>query len=90
LFSFFAQLFFDGCFAARPLTTDDAYTVKEGEFQVEAGFDFTRQDNHDKEYSPSLTLTYGLFERMDIGIGSRYLFIDPSEGKKRMGLVIHR
>jgi len=72
-------------FAARPLTTDDAYTVKEGEFQVEAGFDFTRQDNHDKEYFPSLTLTYGLFERMDIGIGSGYLFIDPAEGKKVNG-----
>ena len=72
-------------FAARPLTTDDAYTVKEGEFQVEAGFDFTRQDNHDKEYFPSLTLTFGLFERLDIGIGSGYLFIDPAGGKKVNG-----
>jgi len=78
-------LFTSSTFAARPLTTDDAYTVKEGEFQVEAGFDFARQDNHDKEYFPSLTLTYGLFERMDIGIGSAYLFIDPAEGKKVNG-----
>lgn len=82
---FLLLLFPSSTFAARPLTTDDAYTVKEGEFQVEAGFDFARQDNHDKEYSPSLTLTYGLFERMDIGIGSAYLFIDPAEGKKVNG-----
>jgi hypothetical protein len=78
-------LFSSSTFAARPLITDDAYTVEKGEFQVEAGFDFARQDNHDKEYFPSLTLTYGLFERMDIGIGSAYLFIDPAEGKKVNG-----
>jgi hypothetical protein len=78
-------LFSAVAFAARPLPTDDAYTVKEGEFQVEAGFDFVRQDNHDKEYFPSLTLTYGLFERMDMGIGNAYLFVNPAEGKKVNG-----
>jgi hypothetical protein len=83
--SFFLLLFPSSTFAARPLTTDDAYTVEMGKFQVEAGFDFTRQDNHDKEYFPSLTLTYGLFERMDIAIGSAYLFIDPADGKKVNG-----
>jgi hypothetical protein len=83
--SFFLLFSASSAFAARPLTTEDAYTVKEGEFQVEAGFDFTRQDNHDKEYFPYSTLTYGLFERMDIGIRSGYLFIDPAEGKKVNG-----
>jgi hypothetical protein len=78
-------LFSTVAFAARPLTTDDTGTVEKRKFQVEAGFDFTRQDNHDKEYFPSLTLTYGLFERMDIAIGSGYLFIDPAEGKKVNG-----
>ena len=70
---------FSSCsvFAARPLTTDDAYTVEEGKFQVETGIDFARQDNHDKELVPSLTLTYGLLERMDIGAGSAYLFVNP-------------
>jgi hypothetical protein len=72
--------------AARPLTTDDAYTVEKGKFQVETGFDFSRQDNHDNEFSPSATLTYGLFERMDVGVGSAYLFFNPSEGKKENGL----
>ena len=45
-------LFSSPAFAARPLTTDDAYTVEKGKFQLEAGFDFARQDNHDKEFGP--------------------------------------
>jgi len=73
-------------FAARPLTTDDAWTVEKGQFQLESGFDATRQDNHDRELSPSLTLSYGLSERMDLGAGWGYLFIHPKEGKKENGL----
>jgi hypothetical protein len=71
--------------AARPLTTDDAGTVEKGKFQVETGFDFTRQDNHDREISPSLTVSYGLLEKMDGGIGSGYLFVRPKEGENENG-----
>jgi hypothetical protein len=74
-------------FAARPLTTDDTGTVEKGKFQLETGFDFTRQDNHDRELRPSMTLSYGLFERMDMGIGSGYLFVHPEEGKKENGFA---
>ena len=74
-------------YAAQPLSTDDAGTVEKGEFQLEFDFDATRQDNHDREYSPSLTLTYGLLERMDLGIGSGYFFVHPKEGKKENGLA---
>ena len=80
-------LFSTSVFAARPLTTDDAYTVEKGKFQLETGFDFARQDNHDREFSPSMTLTYGLFERMDMGLGGGYLFIHPAEGQKENGLA---
>lgn len=73
--------------AARPLSTDDAWTVEKGKFQLETGFDFTRQDNHDKEFSPSITLSYGLLEQMDLGMGSGYLFVHPKEGKKENGLA---
>ena len=72
-------------FAARPLTTDDAWTVEKGEFELEIGVDATRQDNHDRVYCPSSTLTYGLLERMDVGIGSGYLFVHPKEDKKERG-----
>jgi hypothetical protein len=73
-------------FAGMPLTTDDAYTVEKGTFQLETGMDFIRQDNHDREFGPSMMLTYGLFERMDVGVGSAYLFVDPAEGKNENGL----
>jgi len=70
----------------RPLSTDDAGTVEKGKIQCEIGLDVTREDNHDQEIAPSLTVSYGLLERMDIGIGSAYLFIRPKEGKKEKGL----
>jgi cobalt/nickel transport protein len=73
--------------AARPLSTDDAGTVEKSEFQLEAGFDAIRQDNHDREYSPSLTLTYGLLDRMDLGIGSGYIFSHPKEDKRKNGIA---
>jgi cobalt/nickel transport protein len=73
--------------AARPLTTDDAWTVEKGKFQLEFGFDGARQDNHDWEFGPSLMLSYGLLERMDIGLGSGYLFLDPREGDKENGFA---
>jgi cobalt/nickel transport protein len=85
LFSSLISLFPTFTHAARPLTTDDTWTVEKGEFQLEMGVDATRQDNHDREYSPSSTLTYGLLERMDVGIGSGYLFVDPKEDKKEKG-----
>ena len=82
------MVFFTGiAFAARPLTTDDAGTVEKGTFQIEGGFDFIRQDNHDREWGPSIILTYGLFERMDIGLGNAYLFVNPDEGKRENGLA---
>lgn len=74
-------------FAARPLTTDDAWTVEKGQFQIEAGFDAARQDNHDREVSPSVTLTYGLFDQLDLGVGGGYLFFDPKEGQREDGLA---
>lgn len=74
-------------FAGRPLTTDDAWTVEKGKFQFELGFDATRQDNEDREYSPSLTLSYGLSEKVDLGVGSGYLFMHPEESEKEQGLA---
>jgi hypothetical protein len=71
--------------AARPLATDDAWTVGKDKFQLETGFDFARQDNHDREIRPSLTVSYGLLERMDAGIGSACFFVRPKEGENENG-----
>ena len=77
-------------YAARPLSTDDAGTVEKGKFQLEMGFDATRQGNHNREYSPSLPLTYDFLERMDLGIGSGYLFVHPKEGTTRRTRFTHQ
>jgi hypothetical protein len=74
-------------FAGRPLTTDDAWTVEKGKFQLELGLDATRQDNRDREYNPSITMSYGLSEKTDLGVGSGYLFTQPEEGEKENGLA---
>jgi hypothetical protein len=79
-------LFTSSAFAARPLTTEYAWTVEKGKFQLETGFDTTRQDNHDREIAPSLTLSYGLLEKMDMGIESSYLFVRPKEGENENSL----
>jgi hypothetical protein len=87
MFILLALLFFtSSAFAGRPLTTDDAGTVEKGTFQLEVGLDAARQDNHDRKSSPSLTLTYGLFERMDMGAGSSYPFLHPKESENEKGL----
>ena len=80
-------LFSSFVFAARPLTTDDAWTVEKGQFQIEAGFETARQDNRDREVSPSVTLTYGLFDQLDLGVGGGYLFFYPKEGQREDGLA---
>ena len=74
-------------YAGRPLTTDDAWTVEQGEFQLETGMDGIRQDNQGREYDTSLWLTYGLLDRMDLGIGSGYLFVRPEEGENEDGVA---
>jgi hypothetical protein len=61
-------------FAARPLTTDDASTVAKRKFQLETGLDLVREGNQDTLISPSVVLTYGLLENLDLAIGGQYLF----------------
>lgn len=79
--------FSSSAFAARPLTTDDAWTVEKGEFQLEIGFDAVHEHNHDREYVPSLILTYGLLDRMDLGLGSGYIFSHPREDRRENGIA---
>ncbi len=72
-------------FAARPLATEDAWTIEKGTFQLEAGVDAARQDNHDRETTASLVLGYGLLQRMDVGVGSAYCFVHPKDRENESG-----
>lgn len=72
---------------ARPLSTDDVGITEKGKFALETGFDTIRLDNHDMVYNPSLTLTYGLLKRMELGVGGGYLFFLPEEGENENGFA---
>jgi cobalt/nickel transport protein len=90
LFIFFSSLislYATSAHATRPLTTEDAWTVEKGEFQLEAGLDAVREDNHNREYAPSLSLSYGLLDRMDLSFGSGYIFFHPKEDKRENGIA---
>jgi cobalt/nickel transport protein len=54
LFSLSLPFYVPSLYAARPLTTDDAWTVERGKFQVEMGLDFLRENNHDRGFIPLL------------------------------------
>lgn len=66
--------------AGRPLATDDAGTVEPGHLQVEAGWEYAKQPSDDKENAIAVALTTGLiWERLDFGIETPYLFLNPDE-----------
>lgn len=64
-------------FAYHPLITDDTGTQGKGryqyEFQLEYGYD-EEEDIKTKELSVNNTLTYGLSDNLDMGIGLPYLY----------------
>jgi hypothetical protein len=78
---------FPASILARPLSTDDVGITDKGTFALETGFDAVSLGHHDRIYNPSLTLTYGLCERMEVGVGGGYLFFHPKEGEKESGFA---
>ena len=70
-------------FAARPLSTDDAGTVDQGEFEVEAGLEYVKQA--DKEVALSFVLKSGIFDNWDLGVELPYKFINFAGGAKTNG-----
>lgn len=59
---------------ARPLVTDDAGTVENGEYEVEFGYDHCNEASTGLNCSCCLGFKHGLTDRMDIGLGlSHYL-----------------
>lgn len=63
--------------AARPLATDDAETVEPGIFEVELGYEFSK--NKDQTQSLEFSLKHGLSERLDLSIAFPYE-IAPEKG----------
>ena len=85
--AFMILVFFSSrAWAIRPLSTDDAGTVEKGKFQIETGFDISREDNHDREIAPLITFSYGLLDNIDVGVGISYIFYRPKKGDNEDGL----
>ena len=72
-------------FGGRPLVTEDASTVEKGFFELEAAFDYSREDNRDKNFIPSLQLAYGLTKQAEVGVAIGYVFKDIHEGSREDG-----
>jgi hypothetical protein len=72
--------------AARPLLTEDTETVAKGQFEIELGFDYVRDDNRDQYYIPSTQLKYGLMANAEIGLSMGYIFKDIHENGKVDGI----
>lgn len=64
--------------AARPLTTDDAGTVEYGAFELEIGYDLSRDEDHTQNQSLGISLKHGLIQRLDLGVALPY-DIKPEE-----------
>ncbi|MCM8786073.1 MAG: hypothetical protein NC827_03825 [Candidatus Omnitrophica bacterium] len=69
-------LFFTFCsflYAGRPLTTDDSGTVEKGKFELEIGYDFTKNNDKAKNYEIGISLKYGITDWMDLGISAPFI-----------------
>lgn len=73
--------------AARPLTTDDAGTVEGGAFELEIGYDFSRDEDHTQNQSLGISIKHGLIHRLDLCIALPY-HIQPEEefGDAQVGI----
>ncbi|MFN4226705.1 MAG: hypothetical protein ACK4F0_00995 [Candidatus Ratteibacteria bacterium] len=72
-FLIFFFVFSSLLYAGRPLTTDDAYTVEKGKFELEIGYDFTENNDKTKNQEIGISLKYGLTDWLDFGISSPFL-----------------
>lgn len=67
-------------FAVRPLSTDDAWTVEEGNFELEIGYNFIKS-NDSSESGIAIQLKHGLTKRTDVSFVVPY-GIQPECGLK--------
>ncbi len=66
-------------FAARPLNTDDAGTVDQGKFEIEAGVEVEKAKDIDETATGlAVQVKYGILDNLDAGIEIPYAASDPS------------
>ncbi len=68
-------------FAAYPLATDDAGTVKRDSCELEASYDDYRDEADLASRAGGLSFKHGVTDRMDIGLSLPYRFRPETEGR---------
>lgn len=73
--------------AARPLTTDDAGIVEDGAFELEMGYDLSRDEDHTQNQTLGISIKHGLIQRLDLCVALPY-DIQPEEkfGDAQVGI----
>ncbi|MFC1589870.1 transporter [Candidatus Omnitrophota bacterium] len=73
-------------YAVRPLSTEDATVIDKGSLEVEGGFEWTRLENRDDNYSFVLVPNYGLLEHVQICCEIPFDIIRPEDDSDQEGL----
>lgn len=74
---------FGEVFAAYPLATDDAGTVSKNSFELEAGYDNSKDHDNLTNQASAFSFKHGVTERLDVGISIPYQLKPSSD--ERMG-----
>lgn len=72
-------------FAARPLSTNDAGTLGQGDFEIEYGIEHV--NGFDNETAMSLAVIAGMLDALDVGVEVPYVFIDTKEASDSDGFA---
>ena len=67
--------------AAYPLATDDAGTVSQGGYELEAGYDSAKDAENLSNQSSAFSFKHGVTEKMDLGLALPYQ-IHPADAEK--------
>ena len=73
-------------YAKRPFSTEDATVADKGALEIEAGFEYTRQNNSDNNYNILVVPCYGLTENIQLGVEIPFDIIRPKDDANEEGL----
>jgi hypothetical protein len=82
----FITLTASSVYAGRPLSTEDAGVLEEGDIEIECGFEYTKADNTDDNYQFLVVSSYGVHEKVQIGWEMPFDILRPDQGADEEGL----
>ena len=72
--------------AARPLATEDAYTVGRRSLELEFGLEYADIPGDCRQYGHGLVATYGLADVVDVALEVPIIFSRTKDGEKAFGV----